>query len=155
MHKNLHDCNILIKDDHAKIGDFYYPLLGFSQDSVGPCIPPEGFKSSQSDVYSLGILFMQIVTSITEKHVLLQIVNAFMKETAFKEHVPCVMQDHILLQTIQLCLKSNPRSRPSITSICEHIKNLKERPEYISYRALHQEVSYIVAIAMAITKSQG
>ena len=138
---------LLIKDDCAKIGDFYYPLLGFSQDSVGPCVPPEGFKSSQSDIYSLGVLFIQIATSITEKHVLLQIVDVVMRET---DYIPSVMQDHILLQTIQLCLKRNPRSRPSIASICEHIKNLKDRPEYISYRALHQEVSYIVAIAMAI-----
>ena len=87
LHKHLHDYNILIKDDRAKIGDFYYPLLGFSQDSVGPCVPPEGFKSSQSHIYSLGVLFIQIVTSITEKHVLLQIVNAVMKETAFKDYI--------------------------------------------------------------------
>jgi len=144
---NLHDTNILIKDDQAKISDFYYPLLqlkGDNQDyadTVMPHVPPEGFKSRQSDIYSLGVLFTQIVTSITKKTALQQIVDTIMKKLTSKELlVPSIIQNHILMRLIEQCL--NVESRPSIANICESIKIEKESPQYISYRALNEKVSY-------------
>ena len=95
----------LIKDDQAKISDFYYPLVDFGQDSVTPYVPPEGFKSSQSDIYSLGVLLIQIVTRITGKAELQHIVNAVTKGLTLKESVPSILQQHILLQMIKECLK--------------------------------------------------
>ena len=85
FHQNLHDCNILIKDDQAKISDFYYPLLDFYKDPVVPYVPPEGFQSSHSDIYSLGVLFIQIITGAIEKSALQQIVNFVREGLTLKE----------------------------------------------------------------------
>lgn len=143
FHHNLHDCNVLIKDDQAKISDFYYPLADFNQDSTMPYAPPEGFKTSHSDIYSLGVLFIQTVTRITEKAVLQQIVSAVTKGLILKEYVPSILLNHLLLQVIKECLSKAAESRPSITKVCEKIEMAKGSPEYISHRALSSKVSYI------------
>ena len=81
------------------------------------------------------------MTSITKKTALQQIVDTIMKKLTSKELlVPSIIQNHILMRLIEQCL--NVESRPSIANICESIKIEKESPQYISYRALNEKVSY-------------
>lgn len=145
LHKNLHDGNILVQGNQAKVGDFYYSLLQLAeddQDFVVPYVAPEIVKGSQatftnsSDVYSLGVLMLQVITSSTERTVLEQTVNTIAEN--MKKQVSVVL--HGLMDRIYKCLSIKYDSRPSVVEVYKYIKGA---PQYISFRALHQEVSFI------------
>ena len=139
IHGHLHDHNILIQGDQAKISDYYYPLLGLEDRLVGVkrallYIAPEVTEdrtslSSCSDIYSLGALMLQVVTGATP-----------MEESAkdITGHVP---KAHILSWLIQQCSIKDSRRRPSATIMCREIQRLQESVQYISSRAIAQSVS--------------
>ena len=146
LHKNLHDGNVLVQDNQAKISDFYYSLLQLVEDDqhfVVPYVAPEikkGFPRSytnSSDVYSLGVLFFQVITSNTERASLERAVNSVTEDTerqTYKEGFHVVL--HGLMDYIYQCLSINTESRPSVT---EMYKYIKDAPQYVSFRALHPE----------------
>ena len=152
LHKNLHDGNVLVQGNRAKISDFYYSLLQLVEDDqhfVVPYVAPEikkGFPRSytnSSDVYSLGVLLLQVITSSTERFTLEQAVDTAtenVKRQGHKESFHIVL--HGLLDQIYECLSIFTESRPSVTEVYKHIKGA---PQYVSFRALHQEVSCIIA----------
>ena len=150
LHKNLHDGNVLVQDNQAKISDFYYSLLQLVEDDqhfVVPYVAPEikkGFQLSytnSSDVYSLGVLFLQVITSNTERALLERAVNYVTEDTKRQTYKGFHIVLHGLVDYIYRCLSIDTESRPSVTEVYKYIKGA---PQYVSYRALHQEVSYII-----------
>ena len=139
IHGHLHDHNILIHGDQAKISDYYYPLLGLEDHHVDmrralPYIAPEvtedkSLLSTSSDVYSLGVLILQVVTGAT------------LAEDSAKTLINYVSQAHILSWLIQQCLSKDSGRRPSATKMCEEIQILQESTQYISSKAMMQTVS--------------
>ena len=139
LHKNLHSRNVLIQENRAKLSDYYYPLLqakGYIPDftDMSPFVAPEATEdqskfSTSSDVFSLAVLFLKVITG----------------RTVVQVHKPDVLassQRHILSPLIQQCLSKTPDSRPSAAKICEAIKTAQDSPQYISYKALEKTVSY-------------
>ena len=139
IHGHLHDRNILIQGDQAKISDYYYPLLGLEDHLVEvkstlPYIAPEvtedrALLSSCSDIYSLGVLILQVVTGATPT------------EESTKDITGHVPQAHILSWLIQQCSIKDSSRRPSATMLCGEIWKLQESAQYISSRAIAQSVS--------------
>ena len=124
IHGHLHDHNILIQGDQAKISDYYYPLLGLgeycSEDHeitrVLPYMAPEVVHCKScfsSDIFSLGPLIFQVVTgsSPTEES---------------KTALTGISKDHVLLSLIQQCFNGSVEGRPSITKLCKEIKNAQK-----------------------------
>ena len=116
LHGNLHDHNILIQGDQAKISDYCYPLLGLEyhhcEDHKSYMAPEvvHSKSSFSSDIFSLGALIFKVVTgcSPTEDS---------------KKMFTGIPQDHILLSLIQQCLSESADRRPSIIKICEDVRN--------------------------------
>ena len=156
LHKNLHDGNVLVQGNRAKISDFYYSLLQLAEDNKDfavPYVAPEVIKDSlsvfvnSSDIYSLGVLLLQVVASITERTSLEQMVNTVSKSVTkeYKQRFPIVLYgliDHIIYR----CLSIDIKNRPSGAEICEHFEGA---PQYVSSRALHQ-VGYTVVILVKV-----
>ena len=151
QHKNLHDGNVLVQGSRAKISDFYYSLLRLVEDDqhfVVPYVAPDtkkGFQLSytnSSDVYSLGVLLLQVITSSTERASLEQAVNSVTEDKKRQTYEGFHIVLHGLVDYIYGCLSINTESRLSVTEVYEYIKSA---PQYVCFRALHQEeVSCII-----------
>lgn len=141
LHNNLHNCNVLIQDNRAKISDYYYPLLQIKGQTPGitevtPFLAPEVTEdqsnfSQSSDIYSLAVLFLNVVTGkapVVQEH---------------KQNIAAV--PHILLPLIQQCLSDKTAGRPSAAQICDEIKAAQDSPQYVSLKALKQKVSLIIS----------
>lgn len=139
LHKNLHSRNVLIQDNRAKLSDYYYPLLqveGYTPDltDIAPFLAPEVIEdhskfSKGSDVFSLAVLFLKVVTGKA----------AVMQE--HKQNLAAVSDGHVLLPLIQKCLSKEVDSRPSAAQVCDRIKAAQDSPQYICFKALKQTVS--------------
>jgi len=125
VHGNLHDHNVLIQGNQAKISDFCYPLLnlnvGYSSDldRILPFIAPEIVKNQSSpsfstDIFSLGVLALQVVTGTTPM------------DQDLKKILANVSNDHVLLQLINQCLRKESETRLSITKVCKDVKRAQE-----------------------------
>jgi len=142
IHGHLHDHNVLIQGDQAKISDYYYPLLGLEDHRVDMnrallYMAPEVTEvklllSVSSDVYSLGALVLHVVT------------GAAPTKDSTKNLSDHVSQTHILSWIVQQCLSKDSGRRPSATKICEEIRRVQESVQYISSRAMMQTVSCTV-----------
>lgn len=139
LHKNLHSRNVLIQENRAKLSDYYYSLLqveGYTPDvmDIAAFIAPEVIKdqsmfSTSSDVFSLGVLFLMVITgkAVVQEH----------------KDLVAISQNHILLPLIQQCLREKIDDRPSAAQIYKAIKTTQDSPQYISFRALEQTVSSV------------
>ena len=153
LHKNLHNNNVLVQGNRAKISDFYYSLLELPEDDkefVIPYVAPEIIKGIQSvfsvnsDVYSLGVLLLQVVTGSTERALLQQMVSTVNKHETkadFKQNFPIKLHQILygLVDHIYECLSLDIKRRPSAAEISGHIQ---DAPQYVSFKALHQKVSW-------------
>ena len=155
LHKNLHDDNVLVQGNQAKISDFYYSLLeDDNQDFAIPYVAPEVIKSFQSifshssDVYSLGVLLLQVITNSTERAALEQIVNTVTEKVTRQAHIKninvilCGLVDHVYE-----CLNDDVKSRPSVTEICKYMRSVSQN---IDVSVFDLKVSY--SIIMYINK---
>ena len=127
IHGNLHDYNVLIRGNQAKISDFYYPLLKLNKDydpsymdRALPFIAPEIIESQSSpsfnsDIFSLGVLTLQVVTGTAPM------------EQNFKKILADVANDHVLLQLIDHCLHKDSQKRPSVAKVCEGVKSATQK----------------------------
>jgi len=139
MHNNLHDHNVFIQDDQAKISDFYYPLLkltayNFSEIKRNSVyVAPEILRnqsspSFSSDVFSLGALALQVASG-----------SAPMKKDSEKV-LADLSSNHVLLELITHCLNKDSQSRPSVAKMCKDIEQV-----IISKKAVSDVVNmYIV-----------
>ena len=147
VHTNLHGRNVLVSHDgHAKIGDYICPQVISSSEEIPtnniPYLPPEAIKdkslyNEQSDVYSLGVLFLQIATQSipepTDKTELSKIIKRREELAGIKGHP--------LSSLIHKCLTNIRITRPSITKVLVQIATAKESPQSVLSHSLYCEVS--------------
>ena len=138
VHKNLHPSNILIKYGHVKISDFITPQLDevqFSSKDNSIYTAPEVIKNNkyfsyQSDIFSLGVLKLQLFT----------------KTVLTVEGLQEVVQDikyKPLKRLICSCISDNITDRPNANGICQQIVAIRNNPTAVAYEALNSKVSFI------------
>jgi len=153
IHKNLHGRNVLITSNGAaKIADYVSPqVISLSVTRTIPpaniaYLPPEVIEdkaqySDQSDIYSLGVLFMQTVTqkipSLTEKAK--SSIVAKRKEEVYK------IKYHTLLPTLLWCLNTSKSARPFVDQVCEAIAVVKYTPQDVMFTSSNWTVSTAVS----------
>jgi len=147
VHTNLHGRNVLVSHDgHAKIGDYICPQVVSCSEKVPtdniPYLPPEAVEnkshySEQSDVYSLGVLFLQVasqnIPEPTDK-------TELSKLTKRKEELAHI-GNHPLVSLIFKCLTNIRIVRPSVAQVLEQIATAKESPQSVISYSLHCKVS--------------
>ena len=147
VHTNLHGRNVLVGDDgHAKIGDYICPQVIFCNEKVPtsniPYLPPEAIEdksncNEQSDIYSLGVLFLQVATqSIPHPTDMTELSKLKQR----REELGGI-GNHPLVSLIQKCLTNIRVARPSIVQVLEQIITAKESPQSVISSSLHHSVS--------------
>ena len=135
MHKNLHSRNVLMTHElQAKLADFICPQVLSVYDAVNtttnkailaPEVTSNLLHTYSSDIYSLGVLFFQTVTT----HLPINMDNLSEEKHAMASKVP---RHHPLHMVIQSCLNTNELTRPSINEVRnEAVVKAKETPQYI------------------------
>ena len=148
IHTNLHGRNVLVSHDgHAKIGDYVCPqVISCSEKAPTHDIPylsPEAVEDKshcdeQSDVYSLGVLFLQVATqSIPEPTDQTEL----SKLTKRREELANI-KNHPLLVLIFKCITNLRAVRPSISQVLEQISSAKESPQSVISSSMYSKVSY-------------
>ena len=134
VHKNLHSNNVLITYElHAKIADYICPQV-LSVDDASSTTTNKAFLAPEikshsslctysSDVFSLGMLFFQTVTT----HLPVDI-DALPEK---KQTVTDIPSHHPLHMIIQQCLNTEELARPSVNKVCNKVVESKETPQYI------------------------
>ena len=144
VHRNLHGGNVLMTSNgHAKIADYLCPLL-FS-DVVGNSlgyVPPEVLInkpfSSQSNVFTLGVIFLQVITrSPPQRSTDVSVQSEVERRRSDLDRIPSV---HQLLPCIKQCLSDDEVSRPQTKELCDYIGQMitqKGSAEMIAYKLLY------------------
>ena len=146
IHRNLHGYNVLMtSDSYAKIADYLCPLL--LSDVVGNSSgysPPEVLMkrpfSNQSNVFTLGVLFLQVITrSPPRPSADVSMQSEIERRRSDFDSVPSV---HPLLPCIKQCLNDDEVARPHTKELCNHISQMiaqKESLEMIAYKLLYTD----------------
>lgn len=147
VHKNLHSNNVLITHElRAKIADYICPQI-LSLDKVStdlfkaylatyqaPEIKNNSHYTYSSDVFSLGALFFQTVTT----NLLLADISTLPESVQTKKDINKVPNHHPLHTVIQQCLHVNELARPSVNEVSNKVAEAKETPQYILSLDLHR-----------------
>jgi len=155
IHGNLHAGNVLMtKDGHAKIADYLCPLL--LSEVLGNSsgyIPPEVLQNKpyfvQSNVFTLGVLFLQVITKFPpQPSTDVSIQSEVKRRRNDLDSAPSV---HPLMSCIKRCLRDDLIDRPQTKVLCDYISQLikqKDNPEMMAYKLLNTEehVSYIIRL---------
>ena len=142
VHNNLHGANVLISQDgQAKIADYICPLVDSLNEKITPhhtvYTSPELVKniclySKQSDIYSLGILFLQVATQSPP----MPKDNTELSEVQrFKDQLDEITNNPLLpliLQCLGIIL-----ARPTIDRVCAKITTAKESPQSVMSNTLY------------------
>ena len=142
IHNNLHGGNVLITTDgQPKISDYVCPQITELNKKTTPLfkayMSPEAIKntlvcSRPSDIYSLGILFLQVATQTPPA----PIEDGELTEVQrYKPQLDDVTGNP-LLPVIIRCLNILP-GRPSIGQLCSRIYIAKHSPQNVMSGALH------------------
>ena len=157
VHGNLHGSNILIsKDGQAKIADYVCPQIDTLNKNTASqykvYMSPESvvnknFISKQCDIYSSGVLYLQVATQNpplpTDS---IEVSNV----QRWKEQMDLITNNP-LLPLIAQCLKF-PIARPHIDNICTKIADIKENHQIKVSNTLYQiKVRTYVATSVHIT----
>ena len=142
VHNNLHGANILISQDgQAKIADYICPLVDTLNEKVTPqhtvYTSPELVKnihvySKQSDIYSLGVLYLQVATQTPP---MLKDTTELSAVQHFKDQLDEIITNPLLPLILQ-CLGITV-ARPSIDRVCAKIATAKESPQTVLSTTLH------------------
>ena len=147
VHNNLHGRNVLISQNgQAKIADYICPLVDSLNEKTTPLnkvyMPPESIRntslvSKQSDIYSLGVLYLQVATQSPP----MPNDNTELSEVQrWKEQLDQITTNPLLPLILQ-CLGLIP-ARPSIDCVCTKIVTAKESPQSLMSNTLcHIKVS--------------
>ena len=141
VHNNLHGANVLISQDgRAKIADYICPLVDSLNEKVTPqrnvYTSPELVKdihvySKQSDIYSLGVLYLQVATQSSP----MPNDSAELSEVQrFKDQLDEITTNPLLPLILQ-CLGIIV-ARPSIDRVCAKIATAKESPQSVMSNTL-------------------
>ena len=142
VHNNLHGANVLISQDgRAKIADYICPLVDSLNEKVTPqhnvytsteLVKDIHIYSKQSDIYSLGVLYLQVATQsppMPKESTKLSAVQRF------KDQLDEITTNPLLPLIIQ-CLGITV-ARPSIDRICAKIATAKETPQSVMSNTLY------------------
>ena len=142
IHNNLHAGNVLISQDgQAKIGDYICPQITELNEKTIPqdkvFMSPELIKnhaicSRPSDIYSLGVLFLQAATQCPPS----PSEDTELSEVQRHKHQLDEITTNPLLPVILQCLNILP-VRPSIDHLCNRINNAKQSPQNVMSDTLH------------------
>ena len=149
VHTNLHGRNVLVSHDgHAKIGDYICPQVISSNEEVPthniPYLSPEAIEdksqcNEQSDIYSLGVLYLQVATqNILRTSDKTELSKLTKKREELAEHE---IKDHLLCSLVHKCKTNLNIVRPSITEVLQSIATAKETPQYVLSYSLYYKVS--------------
>ena len=142
VHKNLHASNILISSSgQAKISDYAMPhIVNFdevhpsTEDNLVYAAPEvlENFQNTsyQSDIFSLGILNLQLVTEA----------SPFVGN--YKDIQGEISKYEPLHNIIQNCLSRNVADRPTASIVCQLLEKAERSPTTVAYDSLNSKVYY-------------
>ena len=168
LHRDLSSNNVLLNDScRAKVTDFGMSKVvdanpQMSRSKVTQCpgtpayMPPEAMRakprySDKLDVFSLGVLIIQIITCAFPAPTVAEIVIEDPSEPTKiivvpelerrKEDIDKIPPDHPLLPTAYHCLKDRDKDRPTAAQICQRLKQLKagEIPQVIEQKQQQQQ----------------
>ena len=155
LHRDLSSNNVLLNDSYrAKVTDFFMSKLvdaagtrksrsKVSQFPDTPAyMPPEALRakprySEKLDVFSLGVLIVQIITrafpapTLAERDIedSAEIIVVPELERR-KEDIDKISPNHILLPIVNHCLKDRDKDRPTAAEICQRLKQLSGDEDY-------------------------
>ena len=142
IHNNLHGANVLISQDgRAKIADYICPLVDSLNEKVSPQLTvytsPELVKnihhySKQSDIYSLGVLYLQVAT---QNPPMPKDSNELSAVQCFKDQLDEITTNPLLPLILQ-CLGIT-LARPSIDQLCAKIATAKKSPQSVMSNTLY------------------
>ena len=152
VHTNLHGRNVLVSHDgHAKIGDYICPQVISSNEEVPthniPYLPPEAIEdkshcNEQSDIYSLGVLFLQVASQdIPEPTKKIELSKLQKRREGLAG-----IKDHPLFLIIYKCLNNLRVVRPSINQMLEEILIAKQSPRSLLSNSMYCKVSKVYTI---------
>ena len=141
VHNNLHEANVLISQDgRAKIADYICPQVDSLNENTTPhnkvYMSPESVRntslvSKRSDVYSLGVLYLQVTTQSPP----MPNDSAELSELQrWKEQLDQIKTNPLMpliLQCLGLTL-----ARPSLDRVCAKIETAKESPQSVMSNTL-------------------
>jgi len=151
VHKNLHASNILVSGiGQAKISDFALShIVSFDEvhldfptkGSLLAYIAPEVLKnhqntSYQSDIFSLGILSLQLVIEASPFNGNYKEIQQWISKCEPLHNEPFLNVNHC----IQGCLSDNLINRPSASVVCQLLEETKRSPIIVAYDALNSKV---------------
>ena len=136
VHRNLHSNNVLITHElHAKIADYICPQwLSVDNSSssttnkafLAPEIKSNSLCTYSSDVFSLGMLFFQTVTTYLPADI-----DALSERKQTLTDPNKVPSHHPLHMVIKQCLTTGESARPSANEVCNKVVEAKKTPQYI------------------------
>jgi len=142
VHNNLHGRNVLISQNgQAKIADYICPLVDSLNEKTTPqnkvYMSPESVRnthlvSKQSDIYSLGVLYLQVAT---QSPPMPNDSTELSEVQRWKEQLDQITTNPLLpliLQCLGLIL-----ARPSIDRVCTKIVTAKESPQSVMSNTLY------------------
>ena len=142
VHNNIHGANVLIShDERAKIADFICPLMySLNENTTSQnraYVSPESIRdeylvSKQSDIYSLGVLCLQVITQCSPMP---NRDTGVPEPQRWKEQLHQT-KGHQLLPLIVRCLNLAV-ARPDIDYICTKIEETKQGSHSVMPDMLH------------------
>lgn len=137
VHTNLHGSNVLVDYQHqAKIGDFICPqlhqsgVIHYPNESydIQAFLAPElsvdkAVYSMESDVYALGVLFLQVCIQEVP--------------TTDANLINKLDDCHPVQPLAYSCISDEKDTRPDCTEICDQLARVKGSPQSIMYDCLH------------------
>jgi len=145
IHNNLHGANVLITSDGvAKIGDVICPQITELNETTtsqhkayasAEAIKNTTLCSKPSDIYSLGVLFLQVATQTTPSP---RDGDDLTEVQRYKPQLDDITGNPLLPSIIQ-CLNIIP-VRPSIDQLCTRINTAKCSPQNIISSTLNVKV---------------
>ena len=127
------DCVLLTRDYHAKLSDvasslLYQCGLNNSMKMINAnYLPPEGMLPGASgtkiDIFSTGVLFLQIITHVAPNPVPVDATHRTEIQRR-QDHIDLVHSSHSLLTLIITCLSGKPVDRPTDEEICNFLETL-------------------------------
>ena len=157
LHRDLSSNNVLLNDDcRAKVTDFGMSKVAdangqMSRSKVTQCpgtpayMPPEALRakprySEKLDVFSLGVLIIQIITRKFPSPTVAEIVIEDPSEPTKiivvpelerrKEDIDNIPSNHTLLPIALDCLKDKEKDRPTAAQTCQRLKQLSADEAY-------------------------
>ena len=137
IHANLHGGNVLITGQHqAKVADYICPRLQEADiiretsinEKLKAFVAPElsretAVPSFEADVFSLGTLFVQILTQDIP--------------TSGTNLVDKIDYCNPVQPVVDSCLSEESTSRPDCVRICDMVVQIKGSPQYVMYNCLY------------------